>query len=392
VLEEAQTDLYNLVHEVMSLMRVRAIEKRLNFTVEQSPDLPRFITVDAGKLRQVLINLMGNAIKYTAEGGVTLRVKGVKRGTSQRVRFEVEDTGPGLPHEDRDRVFQSFVQLGEQPHSEAGSGLGLAISKQNVEVMGGEIGVLGEPGKGSLFHFEIPVNILMAEAFPAEKELGRVIGLPVGQIRHRLLIAEDHPENRLLLHTLLGSLGYDVLEAENGEQAVALFEQWSPDLIWMDIRMPVMDGLEATRRIKATESGIRTKIVALTAHALEEERLEILAAGCDDLIRKPYRDEEIFSALEKHLGVRFLREDQQAIAEEKVRKLDASDLANVPMVLIRELAEAVELLEPHGCFGVIRRISDIHQELGERLHGMVVNVQYQELLAVLDAFTGENNL
>ncbi len=386
VLEETQTDLYNLVHELQSLLNVRAVEKGLYLTIEQSPDVPRFIIVDVGKLRQVLINLIGNAIKYTVEGGVILRVKVVKQETSQRIRlrFEVRDSGPGIHHEDRERVFRSFVQLGDQPHSEAGSGLGLAICKQNVEFMGGEIGVVGEPGKGSVFHFEIPVPVVAVEAVPTVKQFGSVTGLAEGQPRYRLLIAEDHPDNRMLLHRLLEPLGFDVCDAVNGLEAVALFEQWCPDLIWMDIRMPVMDGLEATRCIKATESGVRTKIVALTAHALEDERLEILAAGCDDLIRKPYRDEEIFDALGKHLGVRFLREDGQALPVEDLTTLDTADLKNVPLVLIKEFTDAAELLDGELCLDVINRIGAIDQDVGDRLRRMVARRQYRELLTVLD--------
>jgi CheY-like chemotaxis protein len=247
---------------------------------------------------------------------VIVRVYAAKRELPQRVRvrFEVEDTGPGIRKEDRERILSPFVQLADRPPTEAGTGLGLAICKQHVELMGGEICVAGELDKGSIFHFDIPVAVLPAEEVAAKPQIGRVIGLIEGQPRYRILIAEDQAENRLLLHELLGPLGFDLREAVNGREAVAICEQWRPHLIWMDIRMPGMDGMEATRRIKATEAGTAIRIIAVTAHALEEERKEILAAGCDDLIRKPYRITDIYEVLAKHLGVRFQYAEQEARA------------------------------------------------------------------------------
>ncbi len=307
--EDAELNLHNLMYELESLMSVRIEEKGLNFSVKLSDDLPRSIVVDAGKLRQVLINLIANAIKYTNNGGVYIRV-GTGKGESQDIellRFEVEDTGIGISNEYKDIIFSSFEQVGDQPATEAGTGLGLAISKQFVELMGGRIGVTSECKKGSVFYFEIPVKIASKlEAASEGQQLQRVSGLAEGQQLYRLLIAEDKLENRLLLRKLLEPLGFELREAINGEEAVTIFKEWRPHLVWMDIRMPIMDGKEATRRIKKTIAGHKTKVIALTAHALEEERLEILEAGCDDFIRKPYRDTDIFESLSKHLGARFL--------------------------------------------------------------------------------------
>jgi signal transduction histidine kinase/DNA-binding NarL/FixJ family response regulator len=392
VSEDATINLDRFLHEIESLMSVQIAKKGLSFTVEQSPDFPRNITVDSGKLRQVLINLIGNAIKFTESGGVCLRAEVAKRESPHltHVRFEVEDTGIGIREEDREIIFSPFEQKIDQPLAQTGTGLGLAICKHYVEFMGGHIGVTSEPGKGSVFHFEIPVEVLPpSKDGITELEHKRVTGLAEGQGRYRLLITEDQPENRLLLKKLLEPLGFDLREAVNGQEAVALFEQWHPHLIWMDIRMPVMNGLEATRRIKESEAGAHTRIVALTAHALEEERREILEAGCDDFIRKPYRDTEIFEALAKHLGVRFLYADEQAqAAATEDNELDVAQLKKLPLDLIEALREAAVLLDEQHCLKVAGMISDHNHELGERLRCMVENLQYREMLSVLDTVPG----
>ena len=392
VMEDTDINLKQLLYEIESLMSLRIGEKRLSFDMALSPDLPRDITVDPGKLRQVLTNLIANAVKYTEKGEVSLRAKVVNRESLHPawLRFEVEDSGSGIREEDQEIIFSPFEQIGDQPATEAGTGLGLAICKQFVELMGGHIGVTSEPGKGSVFHFEIPVNI-SAPSEKASTELlhERVTGLAGGQQRYRILIAEDKLENRLLLRNLLEPLGLELREAVNGQEALEQFEKWHPHLIWMDIRMPVMNGLEATRRIKGNKVGADTKIVALTAHALEEERLEILEAGCDDFIRKPYRDTEIYDALTKQLSLRFqYAEEEVPTTDGPNGELDEEQLKKIPPDLIKNLLEAVVLLDDQHCIKVAGMIGDHNHELGECLRRMVENLEYKEMLAVLDHLTG----
>ena len=389
-LEESPLDLQQLLQEMMCMMHVRAAEKGLSFTLDQSPDLPRHISVDRGKLRQVLINLIGNAIKYTSNGGVILRAMVVKGETPElaQVRFEVEDTGPGIREEDRERIFSPFVQLGEQAPTEAGSGLGLAICRQYVKLMGGKIGVAGEPGKGSVFHFEVPVTVLPSGALPAEFQRGRVIGPAEGQPRRRLLIAEDQPENRLLLRKLLEPLGFDLREAVNGKEALDVFEGWRPDLIFMDIRMPVMDGLEATRRIRAADAGAQTRIVAITAHALEEERREILAAGCDDFIRKPYHDIEILDALTKHLGMSFVYgEEPSPLAV--AAPLDAAALAGLPEDLLNGLEQALVRIDIAAVDRAIEDIRTCNDPLADALAPLARDSEFGRMLRFIRDARGE---
>ena len=422
-LEESEIDLHQLLHEVQSLMGVGAAEKGLHFGLEPAADLPRFVGVDAGKLRQVLLNLIGNAIKYTDSGGVKLRARLADRvgqafqpagargfpapcaapGDSKvaltgrleslpyktvQVRFEVEDSGPGIKQEDAERIFLPFVQLGEQSPAQAGTGLGLAICKQYVELMHGEIGVVSELGKGSVFQFTIPVTVLPSVAEPAEENRHRrVVGLAEGQPPCRLLIAEDQQDNRLLLRRLLSPLGFELREASNGQEAVAVFEQWHPALIWMDIRMPVMDGLEAVRRIRASQAGAETKIIALTAHALEEERGPIMAAGCDDLVRKPFREQELFDAMARHLGLKFIYDNapgHQGGEDAPGLQVGPEQFEGLPAELLRELRQAVIELDTARTQALIEQVSARDASLGRALNTLAAQLDYKRLLKLIE--------
>ena len=206
-----------------------------------------------------------------------------------------------------------------------------------------------------------------------------------GQQHFRILITEDKLENRLLLHDLLEPLGFELRVAVNGREAIEQFEKWHPHLIWMDIRMPVMNGLEATRFIKESTNGNNTKIVALTAHALEAERIEILEAGCDDFIRKPYRDTEIYMALSKHLGIRLKYADNDFLDKASGdSELDKDQLKEISPELLENLREAAVLLDSQACLKIAGLISKQNHELGSHLYAILEGLQYKKLLHVLD--------
>ncbi len=388
VLEEVEVDLHALLQELQPVMLERAQRVGLSFAMDRDPALPRYVRADPGKLRQIVVNLLGNAIKYTDAGGVELRV-GVAAAPDDagraRIRFEVEDTGPGIREEDQARIFLPFVQLGARPPVE-GSGLGLAICKEYVELMGGTIGVSSAPGRGSLFHFEVPLTVVAGAARASPTT--RVRALAPGQPLRRLLVAEDQPENRLLLRRVLAPLGFELREACDGAEAVAVFREWHPDLIWMDIRMPVLDGLEATRRIRALPEGAGTKIVALTAHALEEERKQIMAAGCDDFVRKPYREAEVFEALSKHLGVRFVREEEAASARPEELP-DPAVLAGLPEAAVGALERAVVAIDHEAVERAIGEIRRRDAALGGALAAAARDLQYGRILRFVRARRGE---
>jgi CheY-like chemotaxis protein len=290
---------------------LRAENKGLTLTLELSSEVPRYVSLDEGKLRQILMNLMGNAVKFTQQGYVILRV--IKCGNPSpatddefELCFEVEDTGPGISSQEMGDLFDPFVQTTSGRHSQEGTGLGLPISQQYIHLMGGEVSVSSQLGKGSTFRFNLPVKIVNASDVYTSGPSRKVIGLEPGQPVYRILIVDDQEVNRKLLVKLFQPLGFEVQEAANGQEALDIWEQWEPHLIWMDMRMPVMDGYEATRRIKGTTKGQATVIVALTASGLEEDRAVILSEGSDDYMRKPFRETELFEMLSKHLGVRYI--------------------------------------------------------------------------------------
>ncbi len=384
--EVSTFDLLELLRITASLMRGQAREKGLGFALELAPDLPQWIITDESKLRQVLINLLGNAIKYTDCGGVILRARttGAKSSQQSCLRFEVEDSGVGIASEEVGQLFSPFVQLGAHRYPEAGTGLGLAISKQYVDVLGGRIGLTSQPGRGSVFHFEIPVMLASAEAIPTQAVLGRVTGLAPGQPRYRLLIAEDQRENRLLLRRILEPLGFEMCDAVNGQEAVQLSRQWLPDLVWMDIRMPELNGIEACRQIKAASGRSPPKIIAITAHALDEEREEILAGGFDDFVRKPYCSAEVYEVLKRHLGVQFVFADAEVPDAEEPGPLDPLELQDLSPQWLDEFRKAVELLDDQRIRQMVSQIDQRDDVLGKRLHRMVDQLQYKPLLAALD--------
>ena len=285
VLNEEDFNLYRLLDNLEEMLGLRAKDKGLRLILDLEPSVPQSIRTDESKLRQVLINLVGNAIKFTEEGGVALRVGFRKADSDTRLIFEVEDSGPGIAAEEMKVLFDAFVQTASGQKQQEGTGLGLPISQQFVRLMGGELTASSEEGKGSVFRFDVRMGMAEAVEVPVEQPARRVVGLEPGQPVYRILVVEDVFESRKLLLNLLGLVGFDARGAENGQEGIAVWEKWEPNLIWMDMRMPVMDGYEATRRIKATPKGQDTVIVALTASAFEEQRSAVMSAGCDGFVR-----------------------------------------------------------------------------------------------------------
>ncbi|MEM7062734.1 MAG: CHASE2 domain-containing protein [Cyanobacteria bacterium P01_B01_bin.77] len=308
VLNETDVDLYSLLKLLQAMLEPKANAKGLQLYFDRDSNLRQFVTTDEGKLRQVLINLLDNAIKFTQTGSVVLRLSETVVDRSKiRLHFEVEDTGPGIAEEDVPQVFEIFNQGKIGQTFLDGVGLGLPISQQLVNLMGGNITVRRGSYRGALFQFDIPASLepsFQKSILPVEK----VGTLVADQIDFRILIADDEPISRKLLNKLLTSLGFQIREAANGKEAVELWESWHPHFIWMDMQMPIMNGWEATRQIrqKSRETNVSSPtIVALTANAFAKDRELSLGAGCDDFVSKPFRRDELLDKLSQYLGVRY---------------------------------------------------------------------------------------
>jgi len=385
-LEIGPCDLWGIVQEVTDIIRVRADEKHLELAVDKAAGFLRYIRLDAAKLRQVLTNLLANAVQYTDRGSVALRMSTRCEADSDRMEltFEVEDTGIGIAEEDRGRIFDAFVQVGGSRKG-AGTGLGLTITRQFVALMGGSISVERARGRGSLFRVVVPA--IAAEASEvAGLTASRVsaVTLAPGQPEYRVLVVEDDTESRVFLERLLRNAGFRARSARDGAQGLALFRRWRPHFIWIDLYTPVLDGLAATRRIRAMDGGREVKIAAVTASVSGDDREAAMAAGVDDFVRKPFRADEIFDRLARHLNVRYLNRPGAAVDWNEWESASLQALAKLPGNMREELRNGVISLDVNRIARVIRLVSDYDATLGAALAQRADRFAYTEILNALE--------
>ena len=468
-LNESSFNLMHLLETLEEMFRLKAASKKLQLNFEVAEGVPHFVKGDEGKLRQILINIVGNAIKFTETGSVTLRVKkkieeslavetaaiqtkpadavsnqseslavetastqtkpadagseqseslAVETASTQTkpadagsnqsaqadfdcvdansirpeflenfdcvdansirpvysqnpaflsLQFEIEDTGLGIAAGEINKLFEPFEQTKTGHKSQEGTGLGLSISHKFVQMMGGDITISSIPGLGSKFTFDIEIRLVDPIDVKMVKPHKKVIGLAPDQPEYRILVVDDRADNCLVIVRLLSPLGILVREARNGQEAIAVWEDWQPHLIWMDMQMPVMDGYEATRQIKAHPLGKQTAIVALTASVFEEERQTILAAGCDDFIRKPFEANILFTKMEELLGVRYIYEEpvegslenKSEISGDSMNQSVESQLLEMPIEWVQKIYDAA-----HECCDdkIIQLIEEMPRE------------------------------
>ncbi len=375
---------------------LKARSRGLQLILERSDEVPHYICMDESKLRQILVNLLGNAIKFTQIGSVTLRVNVEQTAPDRSIilRFSVEDTGCGIAAADLSpqngsetaRLFEPFVQTDAGHKAQEGTGLGLPISQRFVRLMGGDLTVNSTLGKGSIFTFAIPAHSTTLEILPTSTPSRQVISLEAGQPRYRILIAEDKLENRRLLVELLAPIGFELQEAVNGQAAIELWQSWSPDLVWMDLRMPVMNGFEATQHIKAANNPAPV-IIALTGSAFEEDRLTALSVGFDDFVRKPFRTSVIFEKMAEHLGVRYVYADESDEHDRQNALLPAdsltpSDLSDQPIEWIDQLHQAALRINAKQILLLIEQMPEPDDHLVKALTDLVDRFCFEEIIAL----------
>lgn len=387
-LNEQPFNLYQMLRSVEEMLQIRAKEKGILLIFELS-NLPKSVIGDEGKLRQVLINLLSNAVKFTEDGKVVLRAN----WENNIINFEVEDTGAGIAEEELSKSFEAFVQTSSSKKVKEGTGLGLAISKDFVKLMGGELKVESMVGVGTTFYFSAKLIASEIEVLPIEENF-KITKLRADQPSYKILVVDDITENRKLLVMLLEPLGFQMFEATNGEEAIEVWKKNSPDLIWMDIRMPVMDGQTATkiiRELSSEDKNIKAPIIiALTASVFDHDRDAVFSVGCNDFVFKPLSEQVIINKLVEHLGAVFEEADLSLDSITVDEVLDSNEpilsptrLAPYSATLISELTQAIDLGDNITAFKLIDEIGQQDKALANELQSMVKNFQIDELLDFL---------
>jgi PAS domain S-box-containing protein len=302
----AAFDLRGMMADLTGMFRLRTEAKNLRFEVKVDDGVPDRLVSDERKLRQILINLLGNAIKFTEHGFVSMRVWTEPHdGAGSRLLIDVEDSGPGIATGDRERIFNPFEQAAAGTRA-GGTGLGLAISRQFARLLGGDVTVSSETGRGSCFHVVVAFGNSESATHDVTSPASRVIGIKPSGTAHRILVVDDQPENRKLMSQILEAVGYQVMEAKDGAEAVTLFSNWKPHAVLMDMLMPKVGGAEAIRQIRVLPEGPRTFILAVSASAFAENREEARSAGADDFLSKPFHDSDLLERLRVRLGVEYI--------------------------------------------------------------------------------------
>ncbi|MFB2837595.1 ATP-binding protein [Floridanema evergladense] len=377
-------DLHCLLDDLEDMLHLRATNAGLNLSFQRTENVPRYICTDEIKLRQVLINLLSNAIKFTKVGQVNLNVFLGDRETADvfHLHFRIRDTGVGIAPGELPKLFDAFSQAQAGKEMQEGTGLGLAISRKFVQLMGGDITVESELGKGTTFSFYIQAKLAQQTVSNPTEEHPKVLGLVPHQSTYKILTVDDKVINRQLLIKLLSPLGFELKEASNGKEAIAIWDEWEPHLIFMDMRMPVMDGYEATKQIKSTTKGNATAVIALTASVLEEERAIVLSAGCDDFVRKPFMEYTIFDTLAKHLGVKYIYAETALSTSEKFIEtvLTSTQLTCMPQEWINQIYEAALEADTNQVLQLVQQIPQTEIKLIQSLTKLTREFEFEHIV------------
>lgn len=381
--------LHDVLGELALMFGMRAQAKGLHLLHEVPPEVPDDVCADESKLRQVLINLLGNAIKFTAQGQISLRASlaatpldAADDANTVWLRLEIEDTGPGIGAQEQQRLFMPFEQT-QAGRLIGGTGLGLSISKRLVGLMGGRIGLHSQPGQGSVFYLEVPISRAVQAQQRRASQWSGITGLAPGSPPVRLLVTDDMPDNRRLLQDVLRPLGFEMMPASNGQEALELLPVWQPHAVLMDMRMPVMDGFEATRHIKALPDGQRVPVIAVTASAFDDDVKAVLACGVDAYVRKPVRTDELLEALAQVLGLRYTYSQVMTDPSPPHRLVNRHDLASLPADLRHSMYQAVHAGDMTRLLLHLAAVANVDSALAAGLQRLADDYQYEQLETLL---------
>jgi CheY-like chemotaxis protein/nitrogen-specific signal transduction histidine kinase len=380
----ATFDLAALVKDIAAMFKLRAQGKGLSLVVKLCDELPPAVVSDESKIRQIFINLLGNAVKFTQRGQITWSIRMVQVPNGFRLITTVDDTGPGIDPSDIGRLFDKFAQTSLGIRA-GGTGLGLAISREFARLLGGDITVQSQPGKGSRFNFAIPIAPGRLADLHDHAGLRQIAGIKPGTGPWRILIVDDQADSRALLVKILSSVGFETCEASDGAQAVQAFEIHRPHAILMDLRMPRMDGFESTRKIKQSDHGRATPIIAVTASTFEEDRRRALDGNMDDFVGKPFHDVEILEILRDHLQIEYLYVEELRTPTPVSLPIgpagwQSTALANAPAQLLNDLRSATVAAEYDRALEIVGDLAATAPAAAEELRRLVRAYDYQGVI------------
>ncbi len=394
----APFDLSRFTETIGSIIRMRAREKGIDFEYDAPTNLPAGLYADEKRLRQVLFNLLGNAIKFTESGQVALRISVIddvdvnsddlerhnitRHSSLVTLQFHIEDTGVGIVPDQLEAIFQPFEQVGDMQQRASGTGLGLAISQALVQAMGSELRVRSEPGKGSAFWFDVRLPVAEISEEPEEKDVRKVVGYR-GK-RRSVLVVDDDPNSRSVVRRLMEPLDFEVAEAENGQEGVDIARRLRPDVMLMDMRMPVMTGLEAVSRIRRIDELRDVVMLSFSANVFDADKHESLRAGCDGFISKPLAVEELFAVMRSCLKVEWIYaeedEDGTAVRAETVAP------PHEEIAILYDLAMQGNMHEIQNRASHMERVDVKYQPFARTLRELARNFEDEKILSLIKKY------
>lgn len=385
-LNRESVNLRGIAEDLREMMGLKAREKGLKFDLIWDEALPDYVDMDSGKLRQIVLNLLSNAVKFTDSGHVRLTflaADDTEFDSNVSLRVEVADSGAGISKEEQEKLFAAFYQSDSGRSQQGGTGLGLAISANFASFLGGDLNLESEVGKGSTFILRLPLetstNLHITEAKTKRAGGPEIIGLnlaPGREVPH-ILVAEDHPENQELMRRLLGDVGFDLKFVENGREAVEQVEEWNPDFVWMDLKMPEMDGDEATRLIRR-KHGSELPVVALTASVLTVDRSKLMKSGFSEVLMKPLKPAEIFATMAEFLDLSYQTKEEESNEDEPEGSAFAR-LSELPDPLKKKFCKCIDLGDLAGIETCVEEIKSIDRAIADSLEQPLANFAFSSI-------------